>query len=69
MSDVASPPSPIDLAGDETPAENLDGGDDDHATTTGIELYGDRRDVVVVRVDGELWDLDREIPAGRRSSR
>jgi threonyl-tRNA synthetase len=27
------------------------------AGTTGAELYGDRRDVVVVRVDGELVDL------------
>nr|WP_189668267.1 threonine--tRNA ligase [Promicromonospora soli] len=36
------------------------------ATTTGVELYGERRDVVVVRVDGELWDLDREIPAGHK---
>ncbi|QAY62756.1 threonine--tRNA ligase [Xylanimonas allomyrinae] len=32
--------------------------------TTGAELFADRKDVVVVRVDGELWDLDRELPAG-----
>ncbi|PZR53923.1 threonine--tRNA ligase [Xylanimonas oleitrophica] len=39
--------------------------------TTGAELFADRKDVVVVRVlladaagAGELWDLDREIPAG-----
>nr|WP_246012649.1 threonine--tRNA ligase [Myceligenerans xiligouense] len=32
--------------------------------TTGADLYGDRKDVVVVRVDGTLWDLDREIPSG-----
>nr|WP_318842982.1 threonine--tRNA ligase [Myceligenerans sp. TRM 65318] len=32
--------------------------------TTGADLYGDRKDVVVVRVDGTLWDLDREIPGG-----
>ena len=66
MSDVASPPSPIDLAGDATPAENSTGATTTTATTTGVELYGTRRDVVVVRVDGELWDLDREIPAGHK---
>ncbi|MFI8523555.1 threonine--tRNA ligase [Promicromonospora sukumoe] len=66
MSDVASPPSPTDLAGGETPAENTTQATTTEATTTGVELYGDRRDVVVVRVDGELWDLDREIPAGRK---
>nr|WP_307815799.1 threonine--tRNA ligase [Myceligenerans indicum] len=32
--------------------------------TTGADLYGDRKDVVVVRVDGTLWDLHREIPTG-----
>ncbi|MCF4121880.1 threonine--tRNA ligase [Antribacter sp. KLBMP9083] len=32
--------------------------------TTGAALFAARRDVVVVRVDGALWDLDREIPAG-----
>lgn len=32
--------------------------------TTGADLFGDRRDVVVVRVDGELKDLDQPIPAG-----
>ncbi|GEL93678.1 threonine--tRNA ligase [Cellulomonas composti] len=31
--------------------------------TTGTDLFGDRRDVVVVRVDGELRDLHLEIPA------
>lgn len=66
MSDVASPPSPTDLAGGETPAQNSTEATTTTATTTGVELYGDRRDVVVVRVDGELWDLDREIPAGRK---
>ncbi|MFJ3406751.1 threonine--tRNA ligase [Promicromonospora sp. NPDC090134] len=66
MSDVASPPSPTDLAGGETPAENTTQATTTTATTTGVELYGDRRDVVVVRVDGELWDLDREIPAGHK---
>jgi threonyl-tRNA synthetase len=32
--------------------------------TTGADLFGERRDVVVVRVNGELWDLDRVLPAG-----
>ncbi|WP_336712955.1 threonine--tRNA ligase [Arthrobacter sp. USHLN218] len=32
--------------------------------TTGTELFADRRDVVVMRVDGELRDLDRELPDG-----
>jgi threonyl-tRNA synthetase len=32
--------------------------------TTGAELYPDRRDVVVARVNGELWDLHRVLPAG-----
>ena len=34
------------------------------AGTTGADLFGPRRDVVVVRVDGELWDLDRPLPGG-----
>ncbi|MHA7156034.1 threonine--tRNA ligase [Arthrobacter sp. TMN-50] len=34
--------------------------------TTGVDLFADRRDVVVVRVDGELVDLDQPIPAGAR---
>ncbi|GLB67452.1 threonine--tRNA ligase [Arthrobacter mangrovi] len=32
--------------------------------TTGTELFADRRDVVVMRVDGELRDLDRELTEG-----
>ncbi|KGM13709.1 threonine--tRNA ligase [Cellulomonas bogoriensis] len=32
--------------------------------TTGTELFADRRDVVVVRVDGELRDLAAPLPAG-----
>jgi threonyl-tRNA synthetase len=32
--------------------------------TTGTELFADRRDVVVMRVDGELRDLDRELADG-----
>nr|WP_234998731.1 threonine--tRNA ligase [Demequina sp. NBRC 110057] len=34
------------------------------AGTTGTDLYGERRDVIVMRVDGALWDLAREVPAG-----
>ena len=30
---------------------------------TGAELFQDQKDVVVARVNGELWDLDRDIPA------
>ncbi|WP_152363837.1 threonine--tRNA ligase [Microlunatus speluncae] len=33
-------------------------------TTTGLDLYGEDRTVVAVRVDGETRDLHREIPAG-----
>ncbi|WP_343035852.1 threonine--tRNA ligase [Isoptericola sediminis] len=32
--------------------------------TTGTELFADRRDVVVMRVDGELLDLSREVVPG-----
>ncbi|CAM3066063.1 Threonine--tRNA ligase [Arthrobacter ulcerisalmonis] len=32
--------------------------------TTGAELFFERRDVVVARVNGELKDLDQELPAG-----
>jgi len=35
------------------------------AGTTGTELFADRRDVVVMRVDGELRDLDRPLEAGQ----
>ncbi len=34
------------------------------AGTTGADLFRDRRDVVVARVDGELRDLARELPDG-----
>ncbi|WP_263730748.1 threonine--tRNA ligase [Cellulomonas sp. SG140] len=34
------------------------------AGTTGTDLFADRRDVVVVRVDGELRDLHLPLPAG-----
>lgn len=33
-------------------------------TTTGLDLYGDDRTIVAVRVDGETRDLHGEIPAG-----
>jgi threonyl-tRNA synthetase len=32
--------------------------------TTGTDLFGDRPDVVVARVDGALWDLARVLPDG-----
>ena len=32
--------------------------------TTGLDLYKDQRTTVVMRVDGELQDLSRQIPAG-----
>lgn len=32
--------------------------------TTGTDLFGERRDVIVARVDGELRDLSAAIPAG-----
>ena len=32
--------------------------------TTGLDLYGDDRAVVAVRVNGELWDLNRALPDG-----
>ena len=31
--------------------------------STGLTLFEDRREVVVARVNGELWDLNRELPA------
>jgi threonyl-tRNA synthetase len=34
------------------------------AGTTGTDLYAARRDIVVVRVDGELRDLSRPLPDG-----
>ncbi|WP_277210069.1 threonine--tRNA ligase [Isoptericola croceus] len=34
------------------------------STTTGTELFADRREVVVMRVDGELLDLSRELAPG-----
>ncbi|WP_125777830.1 threonine--tRNA ligase [Antribacter gilvus] len=57
MSDVVSPPTLTDLATEGT-------GTTTETATTGAELFRDRRDVVVVRVDGVLRDLDQPIPAG-----
>ena len=34
------------------------------AGTTGTTLFAEEATVVVMRVDGELWDLSREIPEG-----
>jgi len=34
------------------------------AGTTGADLFSERRDVVVMRVDGDLWDLARAVPDG-----
>lgn len=41
-------------------------GEEQRATTgtTGADLFKERRDVVVVRVNGELWDLSRELEDG-----
>ncbi|MHA7144301.1 threonine--tRNA ligase [Arthrobacter sp. TmT3-37] len=41
-------------------------GEEQQATTgtTGTELFSERRDVVVMRVDGELKDLDQELAEG-----
>ncbi|WP_298252707.1 threonine--tRNA ligase [uncultured Arthrobacter sp.] len=52
-----SAPQPIELIVD---------GEEKQATTgtTGTELFGERRDVVVMRVDGELRDLAEELPDG-----
>ncbi len=52
-----SAPQPMNLIVD---------GEERQATTgtTGAELFGERRDVVVMRVDGELKDLDQVVPEG-----
>ena len=34
--------------------------------TTGADLFREQRDVVVVRVNDELWDLSRELEDGAR---
>lgn len=44
---------------------SVDGATTTAATgTTGADLFSGRKEVVVVRVDGELWDLSRELPDG-----
>ncbi|WP_425356561.1 threonine--tRNA ligase [Xylanimonas protaetiae] len=55
MSDVVPPQSPTSQPPEQVVTTT---------PTTGAELFAERKDVVVARVDGELWDLDREIPAG-----
>jgi threonyl-tRNA synthetase len=50
----ASPASTLIVDGEETQVTE---------GTTGAELFADRRDVVVVRVDGELKDLDQPLEA------
>ena len=32
--------------------------------TTGLDLFGEDRTIVAVRVNGELWDLHRTLPEG-----
>jgi threonyl-tRNA synthetase len=45
----------------------VDGEESQVATgTTGADLYADRREVVVARVNGELKDLDQPLPEGAR---
>lgn len=39
---------------------------DGSAAATGRTLFGEDRSVVAVRVDGDLWDLDRALPDGAR---
>ena len=34
------------------------------AGTTGANIYAERKEVVAVKVDGQPWDLERELPAG-----
>ena len=34
------------------------------AGTTGTTLFAQQRDVIAMKIDGEPWDLEREIPAG-----
>ena len=34
------------------------------AGTTGANIYAYRKEVVAVKVDGQPWDLERELPAG-----
>ncbi|OUM45055.1 threonine--tRNA ligase [Arthrobacter agilis] len=52
-----SAPQPMKLIVDGEEAQATTG-------TTGAEVFFDRRDVVVMRVDGELRDLDQVLPEG-----
>ncbi len=61
MSDVASPMPPTTLDADATQGATTVTAT---APTTGAEMFADRRDVVVVRVDGQLKDLSSELEAG-----
>ncbi len=60
MSDVASPmtPNPDHEQGAVATTVTVD------TPTTGTALFADRRDVVVLRVDGQLKDLDTELAPG-----
>lgn len=57
MSDVAVPMPPNPTHGENSALTVT-------SPTTGTELFADRRDVVVMRVDGELLDLSRELAEG-----
>ena len=60
-----SAPLPPVPASSGTVTLTVDGTETTVATgTTAAELFADRREVVVARVDGELRDLDRELPGG-----
>jgi len=70
VSDAAQSPAAPSLAAEQAPEPVVV-----TAPTTGAELFADVKDAVVVRVfldhspadsPGELWDLDRELPAGAR---
>jgi threonyl-tRNA synthetase len=56
----AVPPSKITVIRDDTATKQVI-----DETTTGLDLFGDDRTVVAVRVDGELRDLDRPLADGR----
>ena len=55
MSDVLSSPLSITLDGERTTVET---------GTTGADLFQGRRDVVVLRVNGQLKDLDTPVAEG-----
>ena len=55
MSDVVSSPLTITLDAEETTVTT---------GTTGTDLFASRRDVVVIRVNGELKDLDTPVADG-----